>query len=403
MIRLLFLLSSITLIIVLTAFSLRNNESISVSFINASGIDSLTLDYKEITLLDNEEFLINHDWPSQRGLYGNSSKIGFEMDELAPKPFIIRSYETHASDFELLTNYGTDMIIENMFEPESAHLWPVIGGPYHYIHDNYNSIHSNFKDSPFLDTDVQEYNVWRNKLGDDPNSFMQINLDRRGLKEEEICLFVKTFGKENRLWTISFFHVLMREKIAREAIADYIAFSFKKVENKIPKTIKQRLVETLSDLIVFVENDIQDIIVKDVDTDWPSIVETGSNRLNYLESFLVRRLHIDKVPVNELKSYLVRFKNLINQGINDSKVSNMFTTKINNELLLNEHNIHDLKIISQNSSNEIIMKKSEGISVKCLKNNSENFYQFERKSYGKYEFLGLYNSKLELIRPASSK
>jgi hypothetical protein len=50
------------------------------------------------------------------------------------------------------------------------------------------------------------------------------------------------------------------------------------------------------------------------------------------------------------------------------------------------------------SIKKLTFKHENDIFVKCLKDKNEYYYQFERRNYGETKFLGLYNSKLEVLR-----
>lgn len=355
--------------------------------------DSLSLNYESVLLQNNETYLIKHNWLSGAGYFGSSTIIGFDTRMFSTKPFLIRSYEQHESQFELLTNYATDNLVEQLFYPRD-----VISGEYNYLFYNYTKIHSNSINSPFSESDITNYNYWRSKLGDDPDHFWWRNIERYGKNEEDISMIVKTFGGGHagfvgkQSWPLVFFHSLIKEKVARDIIAKYIASSYKNVQSKIPLSIKTELLEIMDDLITFIENDI-----------------TKGKALSYFESFLVRRIDVDKVPISELKSYLRTLRNVIFESTKNTKILNLFLIEINNDILLKDYNINDLIVTSRHSGKEIIISQQvddlweEGIIVKCLEDKGVKYYQFERKKWRETEFLGLYDSKLELLRAPTSK
>lgn len=363
-----------------------------------SNADSLALNNTFIQLKDGESYKIKCDFHSELDGFGKTSIFDFSSKDFADKPFLIRSYEQHESEFELLTNYSTDNFIQQLFNPQD-----VIAGEYNYLFNNYKQIHYNSATSPFSESDIFNYNSWRHKLGDDPDNFWWPNIDHHGINEEEIDMMVKIFGgghadfKGQQLWPLNFFHTLIKEKVARDIILKYVISSYKKIEHKIPLSIKKEILSILNKLLTFLKQDIAILKVDYDNPDWPEIVKTS----NYFESFLVRRLHTDRVPISELNSHINTFRSLILNSMISANVSNLFLTNINNDLVIKDHKIHALSISSLKSNKEVVINQGDEIIVKCLVDQGVKYYQFERNgSFGDdNEFLGLYNSNLDVIRP----
>jgi hypothetical protein len=360
---------------------------------NSTNTDSLAINNKFIQLKDGESHKIEYDFISKVDGFGKTSIFGFSSKEFDDKPFLIRSYEQHDSEFELLTNYSADNFIEQLFQPTE-----VINGQVNYLFNNYADIHSNSSNSPFSESDIANYNYWRSKLGDDPDSFWWPNIER-----------FKTFGGGHsnfigqQSWPLEFFHDLIKEKVARDIIVEYIISSYKNTENKIPLSVKKEFLALLNNLLTFLEEDITKIKVNYDNPNWPDIVQASSSKLNYFESFLVRRLHTDKIPISELKTCIKTFRSSILESIESAKVLNLFLTNVNNDLVIKDHNSHSLSVSSLKSDKEIEINQGDDIIVMCLADKGVKYYQFERRSYKKVEFLGLYSAKLEVIRPPSIK
>ncbi|MDB4091142.1 hypothetical protein N9528_02320 [Crocinitomicaceae bacterium] len=375
-------------------------------YINYNNIntDSLAINNKFIQLKDDESHKIEYDFISKVDGFGKTSIFGFSSKEFADKPFLIRSYEQHDSEFELLTNYSADNFIEQLFQPTE-----VINGQVNYLFNNYADIHSNSSNSPFSENDIADYNYWRTKLGHDPDSFWWPNIKRFGKNEEDIDILVKTFGGGHsnfigqQSWPLEFFHDLIKEKVARDIIVEYIISSYKNTENKIPLSVKKEFLALLNNLLTFLEEEITKIKVNYDDPYGPDIDQSSSSKLNYFESFLVRRLHTDKIPISELKTCIKAFRSSILESIESAKVLNLFLTNINNDIVIKDHNAHSLSVSSLKSDKEIEIAQGDDIIVKCIADKGVKYYKFERRSYKKVEFLGLYSAKLEVIRPPSRK
>jgi hypothetical protein len=378
-------------------FLTNTNLSFKKNSFKNSFSDSTAIYKDSIQLLDGQTYHLKSD--SYLNALDSTSIYGFSSRSFSNKPFIIRSYERHESEFELLSNYAFDNLLSQLFYPSD-----VISGEYNYIFYNYERIHRTLKTSPFSNSDINTYNNWRKKIGDDPDNFWWLNLENRGLKEEEVDLLVKTFGggKSNIIgqqsWPLEFFHSLMKEKIARETIYDYILSSFNNVEKKIPISNKTSLLKIVKDLITFLEVDINSIKMDSRNPNWPEIIIPNGKKLNFYESFLVRRIYFDKIPVAELKIFLKSLQNTIQLSLKSKGFLNLFMTKINNDLTISDVNFFELQVSSTHSTKKLTFKHDNDIFVKCLKDNNEFYYQFERRYYGETTFLGLYNSKLEVIR-----
>ncbi len=379
------------------SFQSTETKSSPVAFSNALRTNS-------IQLKDGESHTIESDFLYNVEGYGKSKIIGFTSRDFLEKPFVIRSYEKHPSDFELLTNYTLDNFIDQLFYPGA-----VISGEYSFLFYNYKSIHLNSLTSPFSSDDLAKYDIWRNRLGSDPDHFSWLNTKRYGQKEEDIDLLVKVFGGGHadfvgqQSWPLTFFHGLMKEKVARDAVFKFIVSSYKKVEGNIPRTSKEDMLSLLKKLGTFLELEIIKIKLENPNDQWPAFIIPPGMNLDYYKEFLARRMLIDKIPLTELKLYFKEFKTMVETSIATSKVTNIASLQVNNDLIIADANSRELMVSSLHSSNQFKIKTGEEIYVKCLVDNNAYYYQFERNDYGGNEFLGLYNARLEVIRPPIKK
>ncbi len=366
----------------------------------STDIDSTSLKNLEVELQDGEVFEVSLEQLFEPIGKTPSSTIGFDSRDFAEKPFLIRSYERHDSEFELLTNYTLDNFIWQYFDPRD-----VISGENNYLFWNYKRIHETSFKSPFTNEGITNYEFWRQKLGSDPDNFWWFNIERYGKKEEDINLFVKTFGGGHadyvgqQSWPLEFFHSLIKEKVARELMYNYVLSSYNNVELKIPHSSKQEILSILNKLVIFLDQKISTIKIDNKNPDWPEIIVPNGKMLGYFESFLVRRLYIDKIPLIELKTYLKGIEQAVQKSLNKGAVPYVFKVKINKDIIITDENPWQINVTSKLSGKEIKIKcPQKNATIKCLVDKGQNFYQFERRTDDKVEFLGLYNAQLDVIR-----
>jgi hypothetical protein len=354
------------------SFQSTETESSPVAFSNALRTNS-------IQLKDGESYTIAYNFLYNVEGFGKSKNIGFTSRDFSEKPFVIRSYEKHPSEFELLTNYALDNFVLQLFYPD----YPFITD-YDYLSWYSDSIHFNSITSPFTSADIARA---ENDL------VFKVFGGRWGNTEYE--------GQQS--WPLTFFRGLMKEKVAREAIFNYILSSYKKVEGNIPRTTKEEMLSILKKIVLFLELDISKIKKLDPNKEWSDFIVPPGMNLDGIQQFLARRMLNDKIPLTELKLYFKEFKTMVEASIATSKVTNIASLQVNNDLIIADANPRELMVSSLHSSNQFKIKTGEEIYVKCLVDNNAYYYQFERRNYGGNEFLGLYNARLEVIRPPVKK
>ena len=363
--------------------------------------DSLALKSISVELQDNEVFRVSLKQLFEPVGQIPSSALGFNSKSFAQKPFLIRSYERHESEFELLTNYALDNFIWEYFNP-----YGVITGENNYLMANYKRIHETSLESPFSNEGITNYERWRQKLGDDPDNFWWYNIERIGKEEEDINLLVKTFGGGHanyigqQSWPLEFFHSLIKEKFAREILYEFLILSYNNVANQIPKSSKREFFTILNKLVIFLDEKISNIKIDNTNPNWPQIITPNGKELSYFESFLVRRMYIDKVPLTELKTYVKGISQVVQKSINTGTVQYAFKININRDIIITDENHWQINIKSVVSGKQIKIKCPQSTAtVKCFIDKGEKYYQFERKTDEKVQFLGLYNARLDVIRP----
>lgn len=391
------------IIFIVSIFFLLVSANLSSDYVFITNTEEKSPNVKFIELNDGDTYELENKMFSEITSFGKSSFFGFSTRDFINKPLIIRSYERHDSEFELLSNYTVDNFIDLILYDSQ-----VITGEYTYLFDNYMDIHQKSLVSPFYDTDITNYTKWRDRIGHDPDHFFWFNIERFGKKEEDINLMVKTFGGGHadyigqQSWPLDFFHILMKEKISRDIIFSYMISTYTNIEKKIPLTLKKEFVNILDALIVFLDKEIATIKITNKDSEWYETNLNPNSKYNYFKSFLIRRLYTDKIPVLELKNILINLRNSIIKSYPNSKVQNLFETTINNDIVIKDNTTNTLIISSLKSTNKVLIKHHDVI-IKCLIDNGVKYYQFEHKNNEKKEFLGLYTDKLNVIRSSTPK
>jgi hypothetical protein len=142
------------------------------------------------------------------------------------------------------------------------------------------------------------------------------------------------------------------------------------------------------------------IKIDNTNPNWPQIITPNGKELSYFESFLVRRMYIDKVPLTELKTYVKGISQVVQKSINTGTVQYAFKININRDIIITDENHWQINIKSVVSGKQIKIKCPQSTAtVKCFIDKGEKYYQFERKTDEKVQFLGLYNARLDVIRP----
>ena len=159
------------IIFIVSIFFLLVSANLSSDYVFITNTEEKSPNVKFIELNDGDTYELENKMFSEITSFGKSSFFGFSTRDFINKPLIIRSYERHDSEFELLSNYTVDNFIDLILYDSQ-----VITGEYTYLFDNYMDIHQKSLVSPFYDTDITNYTKWRDRIGHDPDHFFGLIL-----------------------------------------------------------------------------------------------------------------------------------------------------------------------------------------------------------------------------------
>lgn len=312
---------------------------------------------KNVVLTDGDlyELEIYNSWDNSNI---SKSPYGFERTDLPSTPITIRSYEKSRYDFEVLKAYSFSHLSANYLKNRSFKF----NGPVKWYYYNQDDIINSMSPSPF---NKESFRNYYNKLWE-------------------------TDGEQ-----INFFHLLMKSKISRNAIYKYCTDAFNSLQYYLPSSLKEDLKNQIFSLKVFLKNfpsRKSELLRYEKDN-------TILDKISSWEAFAYRRITHDEIPISEITEFLASIEKLID--VDNSKHFKLFQVQINNgDLILSDTTNKSIVISSNNCTKRIVLPYDEGIQVKMFSEDDKNYYQFERRiGYKKFQFLGLYSSYLETIRP----
>lgn len=294
----------------------------------------------------------------------SKSPYGFERTDLPSTPLIIRSYEKTPYDFEVLKAYSFSHLSADYFKRRFF----TFENPRFWYHNHQSDIINSMSPAPFTKETFKNY----------------YDLLKYGGAEQ-----------------INFFHLLMQSKISRNAIYKYFTDAFNSLQYNLPSSLKEDLKNQIFSLKVFLKNfpsRKSELLRYEKDN-------TILDKISSWEAFAYRRITHDKIPISEITEFLASIEKLID--VENSKHLKLFQIQINNgDIILSDTTNRSVVISSNNCTKRIVLPYYENIQVKMFSEADKNYYQFERKtainletSRHETQFLGLYSSYLETIRP----
>lgn len=195
---------------------------------------------------------------------------------------------------------------------------------------------------------------------------------------------------------LDFFHHLMKSKLARTLLYDYLFDIFKSEQKNLPNLFKLSLIQQFEEAERFLQN-VKDLRIdefEDTKAFWGKYGEGN------LDGFLFRRMVTDKIPNEELMEQIARFR----KEIKAEEIKNLYKLTINGELVLKDESSCGISVKSKLSKKEIVISNLKGISglqnlrIRKLSEKGKNYYQFEIETINERKLIGLYDNELNLIR-----
>lgn len=205
---------------------------------------------------------------------------------------------------------------------------------------------------------------------------------------------------------------IFSSKLARKELFNYSIRNFKKIEDKYPNSWKQNMINKIDECFLF---------TKTYQTkrsnyiNWSKMEWCGENpngqmqngyngfayKIGYFESFIFRRIEYNKIPIQEINSYLMIMKTTLLESMNEKKYSNYKDVYINNgeiilsDLLVNGKGV-TIKVWNKVTDKQLIFNSFS--HIKCLQEDGKNYYMIFQNGKGT-----LINSKLEIVNETITK
>ncbi len=330
-----------------SSFTLKNNETVSYQTLLDNAIAG------KYPYSDGLSYYLD-DAALKTGSAFQYSTFGFRGNELPATPVIIRSFEKKSWDFEILKDYMFDHIAE----PTILKYNILFNGPSHYYFDKKDDIIRNINPAPFTQ---------------------------------------QTFGSfyNGQTPQLDFFHTSMQDKTIRGALIDYFFTCYDQFSTSLPESIKNEIIANCNGMLVFLKN---------YQTNRPKYLEYARNntmleKTSTLNAFLYRRIETDKISSLDLITYVNKFKAKVNASLNNSTWSFYSKFVINGgDLYLTDAQNKKIKVSTKNSLKTIELEYCN-VEIKCMVDNTGTYYQFGKIiGWNQTEFIGLYDSNLNLIR-----
>jgi aspartyl protease family protein len=185
---------------------------------------------------------------------------------------------------------------------------------------------------------------------------------------------------------------LYKSETARKHFLDFAIYVYGTCEESLPMSFKKQLVSYIDNSLDFLKTYSKNRR-NYFEMENRNRIKREDNVVNYVgqqsefigavghyNAFLFRRIEKDKIPISELKSYLVKLKLEINNSISNSLYSNYKNIKINENGLymsdeFNSSNSFNntLKIWSKYSADTIYVRNFS--QIKCIKDKGKNYYK----------------------------
>ena len=211
---------------------------------------------------------------------------------------------------------------------------------------------------------------------------------------------------------LEYINNIFSSKIARKELFNYAIRNFKRIENKYPNSWKQNMINKIDECFLFTKT-YQTKRINYINLskmDWcgenpnGQMVSGGNGfayKIGYYESFIFRRIEYNKIPIQEINSYLMIMKTTLLESMGENKYSNYKDVYINNGEIILSDLIVNGKGVKIRVWNKVTDKKlyfNSFSHIKCLKEDGENYYMIYQNGKGT-----LINSRLETINETITK
>jgi len=211
---------------------------------------------------------------------------------------------------------------------------------------------------------------------------------------------------------LEYINNVFSSKLARKELFNYSIRNFKKIENKFPNSWKQNMINKIDECFLFTKNyqSNRNNYINLSNMEWCGENPNGqmlngyngfAYKIGYYESFIFRRIEFNKIPIQEINSYLIILKNTLLESMSEKNHSNYKDVYINNgeiilsDLLVNGDGV-TIKVWNKSTNKQLIF--SSFSHIKCLKEDDNNYYLIYQNGKGT-----LINSKLEIINKTTTK
>lgn len=203
---------------------------------------------------------------------------------------------------------------------------------------------------------------------------------------------------------VDYSKIIFSSKDGRAELFNYALKSFNKIEKYFPNTWKTYYLSVLDNCILFTEkytnnrDKYRELEKKHFNDNSGIMINELGGQYN---AFIYRRIEHDKVPIQEINSYLNKLKFLLTKSVNSESPSNYKNVIINNGSII----ISDNSINAYDGAQVRIWNETSGKSLtfswfshlKYLRNNGINYYMifYDGKN-------SLIDENLNIIRTAKS-
>jgi hypothetical protein len=200
-------------------------------------------------------------------------------------------------------------------------------------------------------------------------------------------------NKDSYDWTkidgfSNYYHSLFRNKAARTLLFNQALESVILLCKKYPDDFRQRILKELDALLSFTNT----LNSKKVLTD------EGVDKLNnYWKGFIYRRIKIDKIPLEEIKTSIVTAQTKLKELGTYEQAKSYFSFDLNNQISI-LYSLDGFKLYSSSSYMEVKFEEGKKIeSVKYIKGSTGDTYEFKGVTKSG-NFTEVYDKNLKKIK-----
>ena len=278
---------------------------------------------------------------------------------------------------ELVTLNDNETYPEN-YERDGEGYW----SPYNWAGELNISISDLSNESPIIlrsmETDSYTFEYFKEKmLLTIKDLSLPIYYERAGLNQS----YRSQINPKNEGSYIDYFKRIISSKDGRTELFNYTLKSFNIIGKYFPNTWKNYYISVLDNCILFTtsyakkRNKYRELEKKYFHDYSHKMIDELGGQYN---AFIYRRIEHDKVPIQEINSYLKKLKFLLTKSVNSGSKSNYKNVIINNgSIIISDNSINSydgaqVKIWNKTSEKSLIF--SWFSHIKCLRNNGKNYY-----------------------------